>query len=97
MTWRGRVASSHVYSFLGKQVVQLNVRCVETRLQPFGFDSRCDDIRGKQRKEAAVVTWFDKLRFCGTPPCVIVEALDVHIGLDIISSWFDIFWDYLSS
>ena len=57
----------------------------------------CDDIRGKQRKEAAVVTRFDKLQFCGTPPCVIVEALDVHIGLDIISSWFDIFWDYLSS
>ena len=57
----------------------------------------CDDIPGEQRKEAAVVTQFDELRFCQTPPCVIVEALDVHIGLDIISSWFDIFWDYLFS
>ena len=57
----------------------------------------CDDIFGEQCKEAVVVTWFDKLRFCGTPLCIIVQALDVHIGLDIISSWFDIFWDYLSS
>ena len=57
----------------------------------------CDDIASEQCKEGAVVTRFDELRFCGTPPSVIVEALDVHIGLDIISSWFDIFWDYLFS
>ena len=57
----------------------------------------CDDIASEQRKEGTVVTWFDELQFCGTPPSVIVEALNVHIGLDIISSWFDIFWDYLFS
>ena len=54
----------------------------------------CDDIPSEQHKEGAVVTQFNELRFCGTPPSVIVETVDVHIGLDIISSWFDIFWDY---